>query len=148
MEPPANRDVKKKSAGNPAPRASAFPWSLVVAALLLAGSALMALRQPPRPEASGVLPFLSWDWWAYPLEINAESRLPYLTGAMTSAAFDPEGPGLLLGGQGGLLLNSWDRGRTWERVVLPDSLRRVHLPVSALEHGRRQRNGESGGATK
>ena len=146
MRKAVKRDVQNKGESSAPRKTSNLPWSLISAALLLMGSAYLALEQSPRPDPSRpALPFLSWDWWAYPLEINAEARLPYVTGALTSVGSEAKGEEVVVGGQNGLLLRSVDAGRVWERLALADSLRRVHLPISA-RLGNRQ--GNKGAAKK
>jgi photosystem II stability/assembly factor-like uncharacterized protein len=60
----------------------------------------------------------SLDWWRYPIEINAPSRLPHLTSDLRNVFILPDANTLWVIGKGGMIIHSTNGGRTWEQQHL------------------------------
>src|SRR5688572_21703005 len=102
------------------PAASVRRWDiryyyLVLSALVLAASTVLAFRQMPSPDA-----FASWRWddaawWRYPVERNAYKRLPVLRG-ITALMPLPADADHLVAAVGPALLYSEDGGASWSKA--------------------------------
>ena len=99
-------------------------WFLFIA-ILFAVVAWFTINQAPRPNTYAKTDFRSLDWWRYPLERNAELRLPQILGAMNDVFVLPETEKVWIAGGGGLILHSTDGGRQWQRQDLPGELTHV-----------------------
>ncbi|HEY6323063.1 MAG TPA: P-loop NTPase fold protein [Thermoanaerobaculia bacterium] len=94
----------------------------VAAAVLLATSTLVAVRQQPRSDVYRATSAREPEWWLQPVEFNAARRLPLVWSDLNDLFVLPgdsqAGPQVWVVGNGGLILHSADLGRTWKQVSL------------------------------
>jgi photosystem II stability/assembly factor-like uncharacterized protein len=109
----------KPSSGGSASRSRSF-W-FVAALLVFLISSWIAFRQEPRPDAYRQANPMQLDWWRYPVEFNADQRLPRLWADLNDV-YALKGTGhVWVVGNAGLILHSEDYGRHWTRRYLKPS---------------------------
>ncbi|HEX6898904.1 MAG TPA: YCF48-related protein [Thermoanaerobaculia bacterium] len=112
MNTEAESDSKSSSG-----RSASLPrWFWFVAALLVfVLSTVVAFRQEPRPDAYRQANPLQVDWWRYPIEFNADRRLPRVWADLNDV-YSLKGTGhVWVVGNAGLVLHSENYGRHWTR---------------------------------
>ncbi len=95
-------------------RAIWFLMGLVVSVVsLYLAFRVQEVRANPFASRSG------WSWFAQPSEVNAEARLPELSGDLHGLSVSPDGQTIWLVGAQRTVCYSRDSGRSWKQVTLP-----------------------------
>ena len=95
-------------------RAIWFLMGLVVSVVsLYLAFRVQEVRANPFASRSG------WSWFAQPSEVNAEARLPELSGDLHGLSVSPDGQTIWLVGAQRTVCYSRDSGRSWRQVKLP-----------------------------
>lgn len=95
-------------------RAIWFLMGLVVSVVsLYLAFRVQEVRANPFASRSG------WSWFAQPSEVNAEARLPELSGDLHGLSVSPDGQTIWLVGAHRTVCYSRDSGRSWVQVKLP-----------------------------
>ncbi|VAW61143.1 hypothetical protein MNBD_GAMMA08-272, partial [hydrothermal vent metagenome] len=85
------------------------------AAFTFTVSTYLAFTQAPFPTPFKAKVFLSKDWWQYPIEQNAFTRLPVITSSISDVFVLPDGKNIWIVGDNGLILHSSDGGKNWQQ---------------------------------
>jgi photosystem II stability/assembly factor-like uncharacterized protein len=113
--PPSNR-----GAGGRTARDRRWLYLLAALTLIVVSGGYAIFIEKPRPNAyQQVSPFVSLDWWLYPGEENAPSRLPELDGNLNGIWCDDSGRHVWVVGSNRLILHSADGGVHWEHPIPP-----------------------------
>ncbi|TCO81753.1 photosystem II stability/assembly factor-like uncharacterized protein [Plasticicumulans lactativorans] len=100
--------------------------------LLLVLASVLALRQPPHPDAWRVVQAVtSLDWWRYPLERNAFRRLPAIPATLTGVHVADDGRVWIVTTDGEILHRS-DAVGGWVRQWPPPPATPVRTPGLGL----------------
>lgn len=91
---------------------------IVLSLLWLLAVSVVGVLQPPWPDPLAAPPFMTLDWWRYPVERNAPLRLPLIGGELRGLHVAADGRSLWVVGDRGLILHSDDAGAHWQRRAL------------------------------
>ncbi|MGR8930231.1 MAG: YCF48-related protein [Gammaproteobacteria bacterium] len=121
----ASPKVKTKKSANIQPANPDFSSVIrrpILALFVAIAMTLFAWLQAPHPDAFRTEPaWISWDYWAYPIERNAFRRLPAIGANLNDIAVSADGAKLWVVGNQGTIVYSQDGGRSWEiaRIAWP-----------------------------
>jgi len=87
----------------------------IVGVAILAPLSVIAFLQPTRTDPLKVSGWRTVDWWRYPLEWNARSRLPTLECSLHAIQALPNSTSIWAVGDKGIVISSVDGGKTWTK---------------------------------
>src|SRR6185369_1193212 len=87
----------------------------LVGVAILASLSVIAFVQPTRTDPLKAPGWLTVDWWRYPLEWNARTRLPTLECSLHAIQALPNSTSIWAVGDKGIVISSVDGGKTWTK---------------------------------